>query len=539
MRAVLALMAALALAARARAVSPSVGAPRFAEAAARLKSSVGSEAKFEFATFNTPEGYNRVRRPYCTKADCSKPLTVYVDTQVNEFFEFNEDDGYVETDVLLAYKWHDPRLAEMRYSGQVEGYDKVWPIWIPDIYIRNQQEPATITNQACYLNSPLSEGDPPGTVVFTQRVHVLIFCDWDPWAYPFDKQLVQIELASMAYNSGDVVFKQWTRAHSFKRLGHNISPLWSLDEEWHTEEIVDTVMSEKDSIYLTTFAISRKPYRGVVQVILPIYLIMIFSYLALFVDHLEFEVRIEVSSIGFLTLMGYTYMVEGVIPPGAEMLWIHWFIALSMFSNFAVVMHLLCFHFFVDGPEKKAQAIMLEKAQELRDAAGQDDDVDKGRISKGSRPMHEADGECVAAEFTGLISAVMPHVKPGSRVVKGETLLKIEADVSSDDDDEDPTAGAGGVQAPLLGKKGGQAAQDDSFVHRTKLVDYDTRMKSYHWFVRTADTSMRWAYMVTYHIVCFALIYWVVHMEWDGADEFTSGEGDAVQLTDAASDAAP
>jgi len=75
-------------------------------------------------------------------------------------------------------------------------------------------------------------------------------------------------------------------------------------------------------------------------------MICMFTFTALMIEREDgLGERVNIASIGFLTVMGYQYVVTENLPRVSEMLWIHWYLLVCFIFNFLVAFGVVWLHF--------------------------------------------------------------------------------------------------------------------------------------------------------------------------------------------------
>jgi hypothetical protein len=111
----------------------------------------------------------------------------------------------------------------------------------------------------------------------------------------------------------------------------------------------------------------RKRAGPIALVLIPPYLINMFCLAGLFIQEDNSSERLAQTAIGFLTLMGYTYVIESLIPTVGWLLWIHWYVLMSMTYGILAFSHCVFTHFAmteINRQEEKMKAMGLDYAGE-------------------------------------------------------------------------------------------------------------------------------------------------------------------------------
>ena len=78
----------------------------------------------------------------------------------------------------------------------------------------------------------------------------------------------------------------------------------------------------------------------------PMVLIVLFTFSAFFVSPESFDVRIAITSIGFLTIMAFVYVIQEHLPKISYLTWMHWYCFFCFAFVFAVTADVVAVHYF-------------------------------------------------------------------------------------------------------------------------------------------------------------------------------------------------
>ena len=120
----------------------------------------------------------------------------------------------------------------------------------------------------------------------------------------------------------------------------------------------------------------RKTPMILTTILMPLILIVLFTFLSFLVWEKDFGSRITVTSIGFLTVMAFMFVVNDQLPRIAYLTWMHYYMALCFLMTFIVNVHVSFVHFLNPVGETK-----LEKKKRIQGGADHRDDK-RGRDGK-------------------------------------------------------------------------------------------------------------------------------------------------------------
>jgi hypothetical protein len=299
-----------------------------------------------------PESYNRMCRcKICGgKKDFCGAIPVKVAVVLNHLHIINDVDRSCDVDILITSQWIDDRLTKVDFHGRIEEGEIGYPIWTPNLEVRNQRAPAEELESEMRLNP---QGTPPGTIRTERRFAVTVVDKFDEWAFPFDGHIVNITVASFAYSAAEVDLKIWGSVLQDPD-NYPENPEWSVENITLTEEKEKSHYAEVDSYVNLHVKVDRYYQSAVMNLIMPVMAIVLFATTAFFVKSDELGDRINVASIGFLTIMAYTYVVAEALPKVSYILWIHWFVIIS-YATVLWVTVLVIWHHVQETKQAKAK----------------------------------------------------------------------------------------------------------------------------------------------------------------------------------------
>jgi len=246
---------------------------------------------------------------------------------------------------------------------------------MPMLDIGNQAAPPEVTMENVRFNQDYDGNDVPATgqVYLSRKITVDVFVDFDYWAFPFDEHLMPVEVSSFAYGARAVELRSLVIQKPTPKQS-NIA--WEI---LGTKTIVTggaSLYTDEDSILTVYTAVKRIPMAEMCTIIVPLMVIVVFTFSALFISHEDnFSDQLAVSSFGFLTVMAYSTVIYSDIPKTSYSLWIHNFVLYGVIFTLLImvavgVVHCTtygcCDNPFDDDKKKK----------------GGDDDEDQPKLSE-------------------------------------------------------------------------------------------------------------------------------------------------------------
>ncbi|EEB15269.1 Acetylcholine receptor protein subunit delta precursor, putative [Pediculus humanus corporis] len=149
-------------------------------------------------------GYDKWTRPGST----TEPLQVH--TRIYVYFLGSIEAHFLQftAHLLVRLRWKDPRLA---YGQMAPKVDRIVgeamlknKIWVPHVYLVNENESKMM---GADQQDVLVTVRPDGTIYFSRRVKVTLFCLMNLQKFPFDKQECPLVLESWTYNTSELVLK--------------------------------------------------------------------------------------------------------------------------------------------------------------------------------------------------------------------------------------------------------------------------------------------------------------------------------------------
>ena len=245
-----------------------------------------------------------------TAANYGRPLAAEGPTEVNisvfvlDVDEVSSAGQSFDANIYIELRWKDPRLA---HDNPHEISLDLKEVWNPRIHFVNQQK--------IWLTFPeIVEVLPDGEVVYRQRV-------WGSFSqplalrdFPFDRQVFNIQLGSVGYGPEEVklISPQGSRTGIAERF--SLADWDILD--W-TVNIASFAPSQKDdtfSGYTLSMEAKRRYGYFIIKVIIPLFLIVMMSWVVFWMDPKESGSQISVAITTMLTLIAYRFAVGADLP---------------------------------------------------------------------------------------------------------------------------------------------------------------------------------------------------------------------------------
>jgi hypothetical protein len=242
--------------------------------------------------------------------DFGRPLALEGPTEVTiavfilDIDEVHSASQSFDANVYLELHWQDPRLAHDNPTEITRGLNEVWN---PRLQFINQQKIWSTLPE-------LVEILPDGEVIYRQRVWGAFSQPFALRDFPFDQQVLTVQLGAVGYNPQEVrlITDQGSRT--------GIASQFSLADwdilSWKASIIPFAPSLEEDTFagYLLTIEAKRKYGYFIVKVIIPLFLIVMMSWVVFWIDPKESGTQISVAITTMLTLIAYRFAVGADLP---------------------------------------------------------------------------------------------------------------------------------------------------------------------------------------------------------------------------------
>lgn len=210
--------------------------------------------------------------------------------------------------------WCDPRLA---YSAPETGrreeifleeaaYDKIEEIWWPDVEFVNEAGAVETENSELIIL-------PDGTIDFQERFSAELEAHYDLRQFPFDRQLLEIEIESFAWDSDYLVLNQ-----EVDKIGFSDEfqiPEWEvLGVETNIEAKQEVRDRKPFSEFLMTIEVARLSSYYQWKILLPLIILVAISWSVFWMVGDGLADRMSVSLTGLLTIVAYQFIVSDGLP---------------------------------------------------------------------------------------------------------------------------------------------------------------------------------------------------------------------------------
>jgi hypothetical protein len=210
--------------------------------------------------------------------------------------------------------WCDPRLA---YSAAETGRheeifleeaasDKLEEIWWPDIEFVNESGAPEVENSELIIL-------PDGTINFQERFNAELEARYDLRQFPFDRQILEIEIESFAWDNEYLVLHK-----EEEKIGFSDEfqiPEWRIERVEASIEEKQEVRDRKPfSEFLMKIEVARLSSYYQWKILLPLVILVAISWSVFWMVGDGLADRMSVSLTGLLTIVAYQFIVADGLP---------------------------------------------------------------------------------------------------------------------------------------------------------------------------------------------------------------------------------
>ena len=274
-----------------------------------------SIASCDNKTYNVPKISEDItsEEHFAIPPNADGPVVADMGLYIEEIPEVNIVDNTFTVEGLMDIVWCDPRLKyenkgqgvyEIFLEGDAE--EKLDSIWWPDVTFANEVEARDIANEELVIHEN-------GTVEYREKFTVVLEAKYDLYKFPFDKQILEIEIESFAW---DERFLQLHIEEKFVGFSDEFEI-----PEWHTEKVstrIEDVMEKGDrnpfSEFLMTINVTRQFGFYIWKVLFPLIILVIMCFAVFWMDDEGLSSRLGVGFTGVLTVVAYQFIATDSLP---------------------------------------------------------------------------------------------------------------------------------------------------------------------------------------------------------------------------------
>lgn len=241
------------------------------------------------------------------------PVLADMGLYIEEIPEVNEIANTFTIEGRMDLVWCDPRLkyedigqGSFEIFLEEDAQEKLNSIWWPDVTFVNEVEGRDIANEELIIHEN-------GTVEYREKFTVLLEAKYDLYKFPFDKQTLEVEIESFAW---DERYLQLHIEEEFVGFSDEYEIL-----EWRTDDVstqIEEVMEVGDrspfSEFRMTIHVSRQFGFYVWKVLFPLVVLVIMCFAVFWMDDEGLSSRLGVGFTGVLTVVAYQFIATGNLP---------------------------------------------------------------------------------------------------------------------------------------------------------------------------------------------------------------------------------
>ncbi len=229
-------------------------------------------------------------------------------------------------DFYLRLEWNDPRLAQ-RSPEEIDG-SKIWQPKVEAVNSRDLERPW----------EPFFQFPAQGTLVLLSRFHGTFAAPMGLHDFPFDHQVLPVEIESLAFPAPQMIFgypgkqhkeRDWTvRLKPEEVLGSSVRlPEWKIDAVQVRE--LDKYYRFEDahySRYRIEILVSRRAGFYVWKIMVIEAMILVLSWVVFLMEAGDLGNRLAVSVTLLLATVAFSYVVGGITPRVSYLTLLDWFL---------------------------------------------------------------------------------------------------------------------------------------------------------------------------------------------------------------------
>ncbi len=244
----------------------------------------------------------------------SGPTIVGVGFHVNDIRGIDPVDNEFEFRGYIRVLWCDPRIA---FDPQAEGQSErvfmgeqaeheLRRMWFPAGYPVNGVGEVAASERILRIRHD-------GTVKHSINVRVPLATHFDLRRFPFDRQTLELQIESFAWDRDHL---QFVHDDSISGFSEEIAiPEWNIEAV--AGSVIEVAVMESDTPfarYILEIEIARKPGFYLWKVFLPLVLIVALSWSVFWMTDERFSNRSRISATGVLTIVAYQFAFAKDLP---------------------------------------------------------------------------------------------------------------------------------------------------------------------------------------------------------------------------------
>jgi Neurotransmitter-gated ion-channel ligand binding domain/Neurotransmitter-gated ion-channel transmembrane region len=236
-----------------------------------------------------------------------EPTEVRILVYVIDVDEIDSANQTFAASVYVEARWNVPAL---QHKGPGPLYRSLSDVWNPRLTIVNLQQQWAALPEAVEIS-------PNGEVIYRQRVWGRFSQPLDLQNFPFDRQTLDIQLATVGLLENEVKIVPLKLEHGRQSgIGQRFSvPDFSV-VSWKADSSPYIAFKGAPGTagFLFQIEMARSPIYYLVKVIIPLCLIVMMSWTPSWIDPEQIGANLGISATSFLTLVAYLFAITVLLP---------------------------------------------------------------------------------------------------------------------------------------------------------------------------------------------------------------------------------
>ena len=239
-----------------------------------------------------------------------KPRRVYFAIYLMDIDEISAEQQSFTVNVIVRLRWKDERLAHDGTAARIMPLTDVWEGYL------------LVTGQQARFRRAMPEDvdvEPDGTIIYRQQWSGPLSQPMDLFDFPIDTQDFNIHFVATGYRPGEIEFVPDSVRGAEHLVGGGLAEELSLPD-WEVLSVKPEARAftfkEGRGIpgFALTFVAKRQFEYYLWNVVIPLVLITMMSWVPFWVDPARAEVQVGVASSTVLTLIAQRLVVSNLLP---------------------------------------------------------------------------------------------------------------------------------------------------------------------------------------------------------------------------------
>ncbi|VDN56152.1 unnamed protein product [Dracunculus medinensis] len=231
-----------------------------------------------------------------------KPVEIEVNVLIRSISRIDDQNMEYETQITLRQSWMDSRLVYGQNDDNKPEYvilDAGQQIWTPDTFFPNEKKSYKHLVEKPNSMIRLYKN---GTILYSTRTTLVLFCDMFLQQYPMDTQNCALDIASYAHTTSDITYS-WREENPLQLKQHALTASSTF---YLRNALSDSCTSESETGIYSCLRIwlefKRLSSWYVIQIYIPSAMLVILTWVSLWIHHNGINFRIVIATLVLLTL---------------------------------------------------------------------------------------------------------------------------------------------------------------------------------------------------------------------------------------------